>query len=96
MAYHPGCGGKQFGDQRPHTQLSTYSDSNRQFAIDYSEDSKYNWYRTNVCVYKGVRRMKDCKETMIELMNKLLRKLTAKQIEYLYHLGTKLFGETVD
>lgn len=40
--------------------------------------------------------MKDYKEEVIESMNKLMKILTAKQIEYLYHLGTKLFGKTVD
>ena len=40
--------------------------------------------------------MSEYKEQLIELMNELLNNLTANQIEYLYHLGTKLFGDAVD
>ena len=40
--------------------------------------------------------MNDNKEEVIELMDELMKELTAKQIEYLYHLGTNLFGKTVD
>lgn len=97
MAYHPRCGGSKFGGFAPTSHIqSCLLDRIRQISVDYSEYCGYNWYRTNVCVYKGVRGMKDYKEKMIERMNELLRKLTAKQIEYLYHLGSKLFGETVD
>ena len=41
---------------------------------------------------KGVHIMKDYKEKLI----KLLEKLTAGQIEYIYHLTCKLFGHTAD
>ena len=41
---------------------------------------------------KGVHRMEDYKEKLI----KLLEKLTARQIEYIYHLACKLFGHTAD
>lgn len=40
--------------------------------------------------------MKDYKEELIELMNEFLKERSAKQIEYLYHLATKLFGKAVD
>lgn len=40
--------------------------------------------------------MKDYKEEAIELMNKLMEILTAKQIVYLSHLGAKLFGKVID
>ena len=67
-------------------------DTIRQISIDYSECFIYTKYRTNVCVYKGVHRMKDYKEMLI----KLLDKLSANQIEYLYHLACKLFGQAMD
>ena len=52
--------------------------------------------RTDVRDCKGVHSMKNRKEQLIEFMNKLMNKLTTNQIEYLYHLTTKLFGETVN
>ena len=64
----------------------------RQFFIDSSEYLIYTIYRTNVCVYKGVRIMNEQKE----MLTKLLDKLTSNQIEYLYYLACKLFGHTPD
>ena len=91
------CGGEQFGDQRPHAfYLSVKSDIIRQFSSDYSENFPYTDFRTNVCVYKGVRIMKDQKEKFTKLMDKLCEKLSAKQIEYLYYLACKLFGHAPD
>ena len=87
-----GCGGEQFGDQPPHFLLSVKTDIIRQNSIDYSEDLFYTDFRTNVCVYKGVRIMKDLKEKF----TKLLDKLTSNQIEYLYYLACKLFGHAPD
>lgn len=82
---------------RPHTfnlvvMCSVLLDTIRQNSIDYSEYLTYTGFRTDVCVYKGVLRMKEYKEKF----NKLLDKLTANQIEYLYHLGCKLFGHAPD
>ena len=71
---------------------SFISDRFRQISIDYSEYFAYTDFRTDVCVYKGVHRMKDYKEKLI----KLLDKLASSQIEYLYHLACKLFGQTAD
>ena len=56
MAHHSGCGGKQFGDQRPHTQLSTYCDRKRQLVIDYSESSEYNLYIERLFEYRDHER----------------------------------------
>ena len=36
--------------------------------------------------------MKDYKEKLVELLDKL----ASSQIEYIYHLACKLFGQTVD
>ena len=67
------------------------------FFIDCFEYFVYTDYRTFVCVYKGVRIMKDKKEKIIKLMDKLMTdKLTSNQIEYIYHLACKLFGHTPD
>lgn len=82
---------------RPHTfnlivMLPVLLDTIRQNSIDYSEYFTYTDFRTDVCVYKGVLRMKEYKEKFI----KLLDELTANQIVYLYHLGCKLFGHTPD
>ena len=91
--YHPGCGGKQFGDQRLHTfYMSFISDTIRQIFVDYSEYFIYTGYRTDVCVYKGVHRMKEYKDKLVAL----LEKLTVNQIEYIYHLTCKLFGQAPD
>ena len=77
----------------PHTFLmSDILDTIRQLSIDYSESLIYTKFRTNVCVYKGVRIMKDQKEKF----TKLLDKLTSNQIEYLYYLACKLFGHAPD
>ena len=49
MAYHPWCGGEQFGDRRPHTFLmSNYADKIRQIFIDCSKYFVYTEYRTFV------------------------------------------------
>ena len=64
----------------------------RQVYVDYSKYFVYTVNKTYVCVYKGVRIMKDQKE----LLTKLLDKLTSNQVEYLYHLACKLFGHTPD
>lgn len=40
--------------------------------------------------------MNEYKEKLIKLHNKLLEKLTVRQIEYIHHLTCKLFGQTVD
>lgn len=49
MAYHSGCGGKQFGDQRPHTFYKSFLlDIIRQNSIDYSEYLTYTDFRTLV------------------------------------------------
>ena len=82
---------------RPHTfnlivMWPVLLDTIRQNPIDYSEYFTYTGFRTDVCVYKGVLRMKEYKEKFI----KLLDKLTANQIEYLYHLGCKLVGHAPD
>ena len=54
MAYHSGCGGEQFGDQRPHTyNWYNLTDIIRQISIDYSESFLYTDYRTNVCLEGG-------------------------------------------
>ncbi len=93
MAYHSGCGGRQLGGSAaPTLLLSDKTDTIRQISIDYSEKLTYTGFRTNVCVYKGVRIMKDKKEKF----TKLLDKLTSSQIEYLYHLACKLFGHAPD
>ena len=68
----------------------------RQNSIDYSKNLIYTDFRTYVCVYKGVQRMKDQKEKFRMLLDKLLDKLTSNQIEYLYYLGCKLFGQAPD
>ena len=86
---------------RPHTFNSiaivpVLLDTIRQNSIDYSEYFTYTVFRTCVCVYKGVHRMKENKEMLIQKFIKLLNKLAVSQIEYLYHLGCRLFGQTVD
>ena len=87
------CGGKQFGDQRPHTFLRSFLlDTIRQNFIDYSKYIIYTGFRTDVCVYKGVRRMKEYKDKFIAL----LEKLTVNQIKYIYYLTCKLFGQAPD
>ena len=40
--------------------------------------------------------MKDQKEKLIQKSIELLEKLPLAQIEYLYHLGCKLFGHATD
>ena len=75
-----------------HGNMSNKQDIFRQNSVDYSEILIYTEYRTHVCVYKGVHRMKDYKEKFV----KLLDKLTSSQIEYIYHLACKLFGQTPD
>ena len=67
-------------------------DTIRQNSIDYSKNLIYTDFRTDVCVCKGVRIMKEQKEKLI----KLLDKLTSNQIEYIYHLACKLFGHAPD
>ena len=62
------------------------------FTLDWLVLFGYNHIRTYVCACKGVHKMKDYKEKFI----KLLDKLPASQIEYLYHLACKLFGQTAD
>lgn len=64
----------------------------RHISIDYSENFFYNYYRTDVCVCKGVRQMDTYKDKLI----KLLDKLSEKQIEYIYYLIVSLFGHTPD
>ena len=64
----------------------------RQNFIDYSEYIIYTGCRTDVCVYKGVHKMKEYKEKLIILLDKL----TGNQIEYIYYLACKLFGHTPD
>ena len=76
----------------PHFLMSHILDIFRQISIDYSKNLTYTDFRTSVCVYKGVHRMKEYKEKFI----KLLDNLTANQIEYLYHLACKLFGHAPD
>lgn len=76
----------------PHFLLSVLWDIIRHISIDYSEYLAYTDFRTFVCVYRGVHKMKEYKEKFV----KLLDKLTANQIEYLYHLTCKLFGQTPD
>ena len=71
---------------------SVILDTIRQISIDYSEYFAYTDYRTHVCIYRGVREMKKYKDMLV----KLLDKLTDNQIEYLYHLVTKLFGHSPD
>lgn len=107
-AYHSGCGGgKLGGSMPPHLPRNFVSsfllDRFRQISIDYSEKFYYTDYRTNVCVYRGVHYMEDCKENNIELLKKLtanqikvLGELTANQLEYLCCLAEKLFGKTVN
>ena len=46
----------------------------------------------NVIVDEGVFVMNEYKEKLI----KLLEILTVRQVEYLYHLASRLFGQTVD
>ena len=96
MAYHPGVGVDNLAVRAALTLLikfrSVSLDIFRQVFIDYSEYIVYTVYKTFVCVYRGVHRMKDYKEKLISL----LEKLTASQIEYIYHLACKLFGQTTD
>ena len=68
----------------------------RQNSIDYSEYFTYTGFRTDVCVYKGVHRMKEYKDKLINNFVNLLNKLAVSQIEYLYHLACRLFGHAPD
>lgn len=86
---------------RPHTfnlivMWPVLLDTIRQNSIDYSEYFTYTSFRTDVCVYKGVHRMKEYKEKLINNFVKLLNKLAVSQIEYLYHLACRLFGHAPD
>ena len=72
------------------TQISTI------FVLTIQKVVVIIFIRTDVCVYKGVYGMKDKREELIEKLNKLLKELTTNQIEYIYHLGAKLFGKAVD
>ena len=97
MAYHPGVGVDNLAVRLPPHFLKGFvqyylSDIIRQNFIDCSDYFVYTGFRTNVCVYRGVHRMKDYKEKLISL----LEKLTGKQIEYIYHLTCKLFSQTAD
>ena len=100
MAYHSwGCGGRELGGSAAPTLLksllcnvSAELDTFRQISVDYSEYFVYTDFRTDVCVCKGVHRMKDYKEKLVELLDKL----ASSQIEYIYHLACKLFGQTAD
>jgi hypothetical protein len=96
MAYHPGVGVSSLATSAPtllsKIYVSVLLDIFRQISIDYSEYFAYTDFRTDVCVYKGVHRMKDYKEKLI----KLLDKLASSQIEYIYHLACRLFGQTAD
>ena len=82
---------------RPHTfnsiaNVPVLLDTIRQNSIDYLEYLTYTEFRTDVCVYKGVHRMKEYKDKLI----KLLDKLADRQVEYLYHLACRLFGHAPD
>ena len=68
----------------------------RQNSIDYSEYFTYTGFRTDVCVYKGVHRMKEYKDKLINNFVNLLNNLAESQIVYLYHLACRLFGHTPD
>lgn len=103
MAYHPVCGWTAWRFvlpphflKSPPINVSNIRDIIRQISIDYSEYLTYTVIRTCVCVYKGVRRMKDQKEKLIKKSIELLDKLSSAQIEYLYHLACKLFGHASD
>ena len=78
------------------SDLSGLSDTIRQNSVDYSENFTYTDYRTDVCVYKGVHRMKENKEKLIDKFVKLLNELAVSQIEFLYHLACRLFGHAPD
>ena len=85
------------GSWHLHTFLLSHKcDNKRQNSIDYSEHFTYTGFRTDVCVYKGVHRMKEYKEKLINDFVKLLNELAVSQIEYLYHLACRLFGHTPD
>ena len=93
MAYHPGVGVSSLATGAPtFSNTSVLLDIIRQISIDYSEYLTYTGFRTDVCVYKGVHRMKEYKDKFILL----LEKLTVNQIEYIYYLTCKLFGQTPD
>ena len=93
MAYHSAVWGWiTWRLKPPHFLVSDYLDTFRQISIDYSDYLIYTDFRTFVCVYREVHRMKGYKEKLI----KLLDKLTPNQIEYLYYLVTKLFGQAPD
>lgn len=64
--------------------------------LDHSKYFVYNYFRTDVCVYKGVHRMKEYKDKLIDKFVKLLNELAVSQIEYLYHLSCRLFGHAPD
>ena len=90
--YHPFVGADCLAAEAPTFLQSVILDTFRQISIDYSEYFTYTCFRTNVCVYKGVHIMKDYKEKLVELLDKL----TSSRIEYIYHLVCKLFGHTAD
>ena len=86
---------------RPHTFNSiaivpVLLDTIRQNSIDYSEYFTYTGFRTDVCVYKGVHRMKEYKDKLINNFVNLLNNLAESQIVYLYHLACRLFGHAPD
>ena len=88
-----GVGVDSLAARSPHIlYVSNKQDTIRQISIDYLEYFAYTGFRTDVCVYRGGHKMKEYKEMLI----KLLDMLTENQIEYIYHLMTKLFGHSPD
>lgn len=91
MAYHSGCGGGQLGGSCcPHILNGSFCQTHfDKFLLTILNPCSILNIEQMFAFTKGVHRMKETKDKLIAVLDKL----TSNQIEYIYHLVCKLFGQ---